>query len=358
MARLSLLRGVSITERYPAGVTKLLKKFTGLAALPLLLALPGFAQQNTYGGYDIVSFPPSEAFYAAARGWNVFHASGPSGFAYCFAESVRSDGAALRLGWDGLQWQLAVPVTSYPEWQGTLQIDGMGSGRGYGSGGDDASGTAVGGWTIVWLGLAELDGLQKGQGAVVGIGRGDFDFSLSGSTAAILKVEECVSRQGFAPASAPAAPLQPEPTESYTMPYSMIGNWVVNEIRAGQQLLACETIDPSNPNLRFEVDALNSYIDFRDGGAMANPGMRMSVNVGFGPGSMPTRAEAEIIEGRDGNAWGRITENRMSGPGMIDDSFPNAQQVSFSGPGVFMDRDLYGTNAALAAVFQCSGNIR
>ncbi|QYK42765.1 MAG: hypothetical protein KF887_06585 [Paracoccaceae bacterium] len=323
-----------------------------LAAIVVCAAVPAAAQNNVYGGYDIVALAGQETFYGEARGWNVFAARAPSGPAYCFAEAVRSDGAAHRLGWDGMQWQLAVPVASTPEWEGTLRVDGLGSGQGYGRGSDHASGTAVGGWTIAWLGMAELDGLRQGREAILGLGRGDYDFMLSGSAAAILKVEECMAQPG--PLSAGAA----EPSETTLTRVAVAGDWVINEIRADGRVLACEAQDTVQPTLRFEIDRDNSYIDFSDNGPMGGPGARVAVMVSFGPGDTPTPHDVEIIEGRDGRAWGRITEGRMDGPGLIDDSFQNATQVSFQGPGIILERGLYGSKAALDAFFRCSDAIR
>ncbi|NUB43124.1 hypothetical protein GEU84_001905 [Fertoebacter nigrum] len=313
------------------------------------------AQTNGYGGYDIVAFPPAETFYASARNWHVFSARGPVGFAYCFAEGVR-DGAAYRLGWDGMQWQLAVPITSSPDWQGTLQIDGAGSGQGYLRGGDYSSGTASGGWTIAWLGLAELDGLQKGSVAVLGPGRADFDFSLAGSTAAILKVEECVARQGAT--AVIAAPSFADPSERTLRTFAVVGDWVISEHLQGSQVRACEARDTVQPTLRFEIDRDNSYIDFKDNGQMGGIGARVPVMIGFGPGSAPTQHMVEIIEGSDGEIWGRLTEGRMDGPGLIDDAFQNASQVSFQGPNIILERGLYGSGAALDAYFRCSNGIQ
>ena len=174
-----------------------------LAAVLLpAVAPPALAQQNAYGGHDIVAYPAAETAYGEARGWRVGAARSGAGFAYCFAEAPRRGGPAVRLGWDGMQWQLAAQVPAPADWQGSLQVDGAGAGRGYRSGGDLVSGTAAGGWTIAWIGLPELDALRQGSQAVLGVGRGDVDFALSGSAAAILKVEECVQRGGQAPQAA------------------------------------------------------------------------------------------------------------------------------------------------------------
>lgn len=330
----------------------------------LALTTPGaaVAQQNDYGGYDIVAAPQGENYYSETRGWRVFAARVGGRFGYCFGEAAREDGSIFRLGWDGQQWQLAVPMSSSPDWQGTLEIDGAGSGQGYRHGGAFISGTAIGDWTIAWLGEAELDGLRQGKVAVLGVGKADYDFRLSGSTAAILKVKECVGRSGggAGQAAAPAAPPSPpsEPTEAMPASFGTAGSWVINAIRHGDRVVACEVYDTTKPNLRYEIDRENSYIDFKDGGEMGNLGERKAIKINFDPGETPGDAEVEIIEGRDGEKWARITEGRNDGPGYLDDAIPNSGQISFVGQNIILETGLEGSNRALRVFFQCSNDIR
>lgn len=183
-----------------------------LAGSLAAIGTPAMASPNSYGGYDIAGpYQANESFYGAARGWDIYKSHDVNRNAYCVAVNTRNGGNQVRIGWDGLQWQVAVPVPSSPEWEGTLQIDGSGSGRGYLSGSDKVFGTSNSGWSIAQLGMAELDGIQKGGVAVLGIGRADYDFSLSGSSAAILKVEECFNNGGIAPAVSAAPPPPPPP---------------------------------------------------------------------------------------------------------------------------------------------------
>ena len=166
------------------------------------------ARPTDYGGYDIVGNEKFERHYGEARGWQVLAASSGRTFMYCAAikDVGRGD---VRLGRDlvepgsGAQWQLAVPMKSKADWQGTLEIDGRGAGNG---GGAQMSGTARDGWTIAWLTMGDVDALRQGKQAVLGVGKADFDFSLDGAAAALTKVDECVARKGgAAQASAPAA---------------------------------------------------------------------------------------------------------------------------------------------------------
>ena len=157
-----------------------------------LTQIPSHAEAqaaNQYGGFDIAGSANqfTENQYASTRGWTVNAAFANGQFAYCYGEISR-DGTMVRLGFDNLQWQLAVPVhTGSGEWQGTMEVDGDRR---------SAMGNATLDWTIAWLGLRELEQLKQGTYAVLGLGRVDYDFSLAGVTATSSKVEECVNRRG------------------------------------------------------------------------------------------------------------------------------------------------------------------
>ncbi len=179
-------------------------KAGALAALGLMgaaMAHPAFAGPagtNDYGGYDIAGrLMKAERVYGKARGWTVYVAGAKGRFAYCVGET-KADGQRVRIGYDGMQWQLAVPVRSRKDWSGTLTVDGDGR---------PTSGTAVGRWTIAWLQLPELDRLRAGNEAALGIGKADYDFSLAGTAATVTKVDECVKRN--APADLAQGELMP-----------------------------------------------------------------------------------------------------------------------------------------------------
>ena len=156
---------------------------------------------NEYGGYDIAGANiGGENFYATTRGWTVNSAGDNGLFAYCVG-AINQNGSQIRLGYDGLQWQLAVPINTGPTWQGTLEVDGDRR---------HASGTAVPGWAIAWLTLGELDRLKRGNHAVLDVSGYSYDFALNGSTAVTLKITECVQRAGQIPQPQAAAPA-PQP---------------------------------------------------------------------------------------------------------------------------------------------------
>lgn len=159
------------------------------------------ASPAEYGGYNIVGNDRFERPYAAAGKWDVRAALSGQTFMYCVAVS-NVDGRKVRLGVDLVQpgatqqWQLAVPMKGPKEWQGSFQVDGKGFGNG---GGNQMSGVGENGWSIAWLGAAEVDGLKKGgREGLVGVGTLDYDFSLEGVAAAIRKVEECRAKKGVA----------------------------------------------------------------------------------------------------------------------------------------------------------------
>lgn len=166
------------------------------------------AAPTDYGGFDVAGANQTfEKPYGTARDWQVLSASSGSTFLYCVAVSKR-DGREVRIGLDSTvlgaagQWQVAVPVQSRKDWAGTFEVDGKGLGNG---GGSQIGGTALPGWTIAWLSAGEVDGMRKGRMAVLGAGKQDYDFSLEGAAAALLKVEECSARKGLG-ASAMAMP--------------------------------------------------------------------------------------------------------------------------------------------------------
>jgi len=137
------------------------------------------------GTFNIAGDPRmSEQFYDTARKYTVFSGGDRSRVQYCVAER-NFGGSVLRLGYDGGQWQLAVPYGDNPNYDGTLEIDG----RSF-----FTTGTAANGWTFVWLGLQELEAIRAGSKMILNIGRASLDFTLDGTTAAGLKVEECVQR--------------------------------------------------------------------------------------------------------------------------------------------------------------------
>ena len=137
--------------------------------------------------------------YGDTRGWVV--ASGWIGpkFSYCFAERV-IDGEPMRIGFDNAQWQLAIPVPSKKDYEGSITVDGR---NWY------ANGSSDGKWTFIWLDLRMVDSLRNGREVIIELGRASINKPLAGIAASITKVEECLQKRGMPPGGFAAAPAQP-----------------------------------------------------------------------------------------------------------------------------------------------------
>lgn len=170
-----------------------------LLAATLLLPAAGASAasgQNEYGGYDIAGVPGIvERPYGETRGWQVVSATLKGKFAYC-AGTFDDNGTPWRLGTDGGQWQLALPMTARPDWQGYLGVDGDSR---------STSGSAGHGWTFLWLQLPERDRIGTGNDMTIEVGSTTVHHPLIGTAAVITKIEECMSRKGQPPKSAAAA---------------------------------------------------------------------------------------------------------------------------------------------------------
>jgi len=203
---------------------------------------PMLVTPEEYGGYSIIGNGQMEVPYGQTRGWDVRAAFSGRLFMYCVAVRNR-DGRSVSIGvdrampGDSSQWQLAVPVKANKDWQGRLEIDGQDPAGGAGA---DVSGTTFTDWTIAWLNMGQVDALKNGRQAVLGVGKMDYDFSLDGVAAAILKVQECRGRLGVPPAAArqpvrqqaaASAPPPPPPTDN-----SGGNSQVIFKLRANRDL--------------------------------------------------------------------------------------------------------------------------
>lgn len=169
-------------------IRRLTAKCSGMQATP-----------EEYGGYAIMGHGQMEEPYGQTRGWEVKAAFSGRLFMYCVAVTGR-EGRRVSLGvdqvmpGDGLQWQLAVPVKANKDWQGRLDIDSKAPTNRAGA---DVSGTVFADWTIAWLNMGQVEALKSGKQAVLGVGKTDFDFSLDGVAAAVLKLDFAHKKKGF-----------------------------------------------------------------------------------------------------------------------------------------------------------------
>jgi hypothetical protein len=125
-----------------------------------------------------------ERRYGKARGWTVYDGKIDGRTRYCVGEKDYG-GTSLRLGFDGGQWQVAVPYPASPDYYGSFDVDGRSEGM---------SGTSDGEWSFGWIGMPELDAIRNGNLLILDIGKASFDFDLKGTAAVITKIEECMGR--------------------------------------------------------------------------------------------------------------------------------------------------------------------
>lgn len=125
-----------------------------------------------------------ETPYGETRGWAVYAGTLGGKFAYCVGVRDYS-GTLLRVGFDGRQWQFAVPYEVSPDYTGQFEVDGKVW---------DMRGTSDGRWAYAWIGQKELDAFRNGNLMILDIARASIDFELIGTAAVTLKVQECVDR--------------------------------------------------------------------------------------------------------------------------------------------------------------------
>lgn len=169
-------------------------------------------------GIGAASILPAQSFektYASVRGWNVSSVYDNGGaFVYC-AANFETRGASLRIATDGQTWGIGTNSTLRGQFTGQLEIDNRGGQRGF-DGGDDGWGTTqLAGWEVADLKKGSIVGIEAGEGF--------HEFSLSGSTAAMLKAEECATNAG----SAPVKRVAPKVTAKVTRPSLQQEQWTV-----------------------------------------------------------------------------------------------------------------------------------
>jgi hypothetical protein len=172
----------SITFIKPDGNGKWIKD-----TMPSSLMAPSMSIPDSYEVTNIAGVAgATETPYGEARDYLISAGFVNRAFKYCVAERD-FDGTKLRVGFDGGQWQVAVPYKSKPDYYSSYEVDGVSRGM---------SGTSNGTWTFWWLGMPELDQLRNGSMLIMNVGRASLDFDLKGSAASITKIEECIQRKG------------------------------------------------------------------------------------------------------------------------------------------------------------------
>lgn len=161
-------------------------------AASLMGALPATAQSN-------------EQTYGSVRGWTIGAAYENAVFAYCTAAQTQR-GRSIKLGFSGTQWAVGVQTSMIGEFSGVVEIDR----RGYQS----TFRHQPDGWASAILAYSQVEELKNGSTIGINSGHGFVDFSLSGSAAAMLKMQECYSNAGRPPLKQASKPTLRRPTQN------------------------------------------------------------------------------------------------------------------------------------------------
>lgn len=205
--------------------TEILRNFTCFAVCAALLAAPANGQT--------ISAEESAAPYATARGWSVYTMADGRGIFSCRAVRGQGYNDQIMIEYDGFDetWRVLVQGVR-PSGGGAgikgavVYYDGRSQDRQVGFGIPDYDGSSN---SHAMMNLTEfdLDRVMRGSTMRLDInGERSRTWSLSGTTAAVLKVSECAQNFGFAPAGMAAAPENqptlPNPTaavDGYSVGY-------------------------------------------------------------------------------------------------------------------------------------------
>lgn len=141
-------------------------------------------------GLSPVQAQDYEENYASVQGWSVDAIYNASGFFYCSANTM-TRGYFMRMGLLGNQWAIGMETDIIGEYDGEIYVDGVGGNVAYTHYPD--------GWATTLLDRDQVNQMKRGRTVSLNIGDGIVDFSLSGSTAAMLKTEECARNYGGRP---------------------------------------------------------------------------------------------------------------------------------------------------------------
>ena len=173
-----------------------------LAGIALAVASIAFA--------DDASAKLVQRKYAEVRGWDVVALLDSGALQYCVA-TTGQDKEKLRIGFNGRQWVVA-GRSGKDRVKGTLRIDAMSQTL------DFAKLGKV--WVYAALRPSAVEAIRQGQEVGLTLGRHEKVFPLTGSAAAMLKVEECAARNSAAPgiAARPAPSAPPPPHQPSSKP--------------------------------------------------------------------------------------------------------------------------------------------
>lgn len=172
-------------------------KFISTVAACAAFAVPAAAQ----------NFTGSEAPYASVKGWDVLSLKDSAGsFVSCGAVKTENGNRVMLAQGADWSWIVATPTNQYGTFGGgVLEIDKVSIDSQFGF---------TGGFAHRDLSGSELQAIKKGRqmGIAINGDGGTRWWSLSGSTAATLKVTECVQRKGQVAAYQPSPSPSPAPS--------------------------------------------------------------------------------------------------------------------------------------------------
>jgi len=227
------------------------------------------------------SFTGNETHYAAVRGWDVLSFTESNGaFNSCGAvKSENGNRVMIAQGVDGT-WNIAVPTRQSGSFGGgILDIDKASIDSQFGF---------IGGFAYRELSNRELQMIKAGNhlGVLINGDGAERWWSLSGSTAAILKATECVQRRG----RAAAAPVTPSPRAPLASPL-LAPTVPVGETRVGN----CEMGFVGGYRCTFE-------------GLPAKQGYRSSTRVVDVSNTAPT-LDLDAISTTEADVWAYMNGN-------------------------------------------------
>jgi hypothetical protein len=296
-----------------------------------------------------------EKEYATVKGWRVF--SGPAAIAggdMCYA-SKDNGKAELRIGTDeGGEWVMGMPYYEDGEVQGQFGFDSDGYM-------EQATFAASNGWAYMVVPAAEA--LRNSSVLSMELDRGKQDFKLSGSAAAMTKVEECVMRGGRPPKGAQAEEEQPEEQAAGDgVKKWQVGDWELTrnppsgESDSNNPFCTAEGIVGQEKALLFGYEIgyfTYGFLSFEE----TDDGSEVPVDVWFdGDRSSKQKVQAALVTDQNGTNWRQVTdtgeEPTAAEPFMSASSFHFTYKLD--GQKVTVDYPLDGAADALEALFACA----
>lgn len=301
-----------------------------------------------------------EKEYATVKGWRVF--SGPAAIAggdMCYASKDNGQ-VELRIGTDeGGEWVMGMPYYEDGEVQGQFGFDSDGYM-------EQATFSASNGWAYMVAPAAEA--LRESAVLSMALDRGQQDFKLVGSAAAMTKVEECVMRGGRPPKGAQAeAPAeedgQPEEQAGGNGAEKwQVGDWELTrnppsgESASNNPFCTAEAIVGQEKAIQFGYEPGYFAYGFLSD-EETDDGSEVPVDVWFdGDRSTLQKVQAALVTDQNGVNWRQVVdtddEPTSAEPFRNEGSFHVSYRID--GKKWTEDYPLDGAAAALDALFACA----